>query len=104
MIRHIVSWRMGADRAEQRAADAEGVRRRLEALRGIVPAERIEVGIDLGATEGNWHVVLVSDFATVDDLAAYQTHPQHQQAAAFIRSVAADRSCVDYELPAPTAG
>ncbi len=82
MIRHIVSWRMGADRAEQRAADAEGVRQRLEALRGVVPAERIEVGIDLGATEGNWHVVLVSDFATADDLAAYQTHPQHVQAAA----------------------
>ncbi|HET8896242.1 MAG TPA: Dabb family protein, partial [Protaetiibacter sp.] len=82
---------MGANRAEQRAADAEGVRQRLEALRGVVPAERIEVGIDLGATEGNWHVVLVSDFATADDLAAYQTHPQHVQAAAFIRSVAADR-------------
>jgi len=98
MIRHIVSWRMGADRAEQRAADAEGVRQRLEALRGIVPAERIEVGIDLGANEGNWHVVLVSDFATADDLAAYQTHPQHLQAAAFIRSVAADRSRVDYEV------
>jgi hypothetical protein len=63
-----------------------------------VPAERIEVGIDLGATEGNWHVVLVSDFATADDLAAYQTHPQHVQAAAFIRSVAAGRSCVDYEV------
>lgn len=99
MIRHIVSWRMGADRPEQRAADAEGIRERLEALRGIVPAERIEVGIDLGVAEGNWHVVLVSDFANADDLAAYQTHPQHLLAATFIRSVAADRSCVDYELP-----
>ncbi|MGN6273966.1 MAG: Dabb family protein [Protaetiibacter sp.] len=98
MIRHIVSWRMGAAHPEQRTADAEGIRQRLEALRGVVPAERLEVGIDLGATEGNWHVVLVSDFATAEDLAAYQTHPQHVHAAAFIRSVAADRSCVDYEI------
>ena len=104
MIRHIVSWRMGADRAEQRAADAEGVRQRLEALRGVVPAARLEVGVDVGTTEGNWHVVLVSDFATADDLVAYQTHPQHLEAAAFIRSVAVDRSCVDYLVPPTPAG
>ena len=97
MIRHIVSWRLAADDAGQRAADAEGIRQRLEGLRGVVSAERIVVGIDLGATEGNWHVVLDSDFATADDLAAYQTHPAHVEAAAFIRSVVDARSCVDYE-------
>ncbi len=97
MIRHIVSWRLAADDAGQRAADAEGIRQRLEGLRGVVRAERIVVGVDLGATEGNWHVVLDSDFATADDLAAYQVHPAHVEAAAFIRSVVAARSCVDYE-------
>lgn len=98
MIRHIVSWKLAAEDAAQRGADAQGVRERLEALRGVVPAERLEVGIDTGATEGNWHVVLVSDFATEADLAAYQTHPQHLEAATFIRSVVAARSCVDYEV------
>lgn len=97
MIRHIVSWRLAAADAAQREADARGIKERLEALRGVVPAERIEVGIDLGELEGNWHVVLVSDFATRADLAAYQAHPQHEEAAAFIRSVVDARSCVDYE-------
>ena len=98
MIRHIVTWRLAAEDAAQRAADARSIQERLEALRGVVPAERLEVGIDLGATEGNWHVVLVSDFATDAELAAYQSHPQHLEAAAFIRSVVAARGCVDYEL------
>jgi hypothetical protein len=99
VIRHIVTWRLAAEDAAQREADAHGIKERLEALRGVVAAERIEVGIDLGATDGNWHVVLDSDFATADDLAAYQAHPQHLEAAAFIRSVVDARSCVDYEEP-----
>ncbi|MBN9139338.1 MAG: Dabb family protein [Micrococcales bacterium] len=99
MIRHIVTWRLAAEDAAQREADAAGIKERLEALRGQLAAERIDVGIDLGATEGNWHVVLDSDFATSADLAAYQAHPAHLEAAAFIRSVAAARSCVDYATP-----
>ncbi|MCS0499745.1 Dabb family protein [Protaetiibacter mangrovi] len=97
MIRHIVSWRLASADPEQRAADAAGIKSRLEGLRGVLAAERIDVGVDLGATEGNWHVVLDSDFADADDLAAYQVHPAHVEAAAFIRSVAEARSCVDYE-------
>ncbi|AYF98089.1 Dabb family protein [Protaetiibacter intestinalis] len=98
MIRHIVTWRLAAADAEQRAADAAGIKQRLEGLRGVVTAERIDVGVDLGETDGNWHVVLDSDFATTADLAAYQTHPAHLEAAAFIRSVVEARSCVDYRL------
>ena len=98
MIRHIVSWRLAAEDAGQRAADAAGIKERLEALRGVVPAERIDVGVDLGETDGNWHVVLDSDFATTAELAAYQVHPRHVEAAAFIRSVVAARGCVDYQL------
>ena len=98
MIRHIVSWRLAAADPEQRRADAEGIKSRLEALRAVVAAERIDVGIDLGETEGNWHVVLDSDFATREDLAAYQTHPAHLEVVAFVRSVVEARSCVDYQL------
>jgi hypothetical protein len=98
MIRHIVTWRLAAEDVAQREADALGIKQRLEGLRGQLAALRIDVGIDLGETDGNWHVVLDSDFATRDDLAAYQTHPAHVEAAAFIRSVAAARSCVDYQI------
>ena len=101
MIRHIVSWRLAAEDPAQRAADAAGIKERLEGLRGRLAVERIDVGVDLGETDGNWHVVLDSDFATREDLAAYQTHPAHVEAAAFIRSVVVARSCVDYEVHHP---
>lgn len=98
MIRHIVMWRLAADDAAERAAHAFGIKTRLEGLRDVVSAELLEVGVDLEETDGNWHVVLVSDFATREDLAAYQSHPQHVEAAEFIRSVVVARSCVDYEV------
>ena len=97
MIRHIVTWRLAATDPAQREADAFGIKSRLEGLRGQLAAERIDVGIDLGDTEGNWHVVLDSEFATREDLAAYQTHPAHLEAAGFIRTVVDARSCVDYQ-------
>lgn len=98
MIRHIVSWKLASEDAAQRQSDAEGIRERLEALRGQLAAELIEVGFDLNDTEGNWDVVLNSVFATRDDLAAYQVHPAHVEAAGFIKSVVSARSCVDYEF------
>ncbi len=96
MIRHIVTWRLAAEDPEQRRADAESIRERIEALLGVAPAQRLEVGIDLGATEGNWHVVLDSDFASAEELAAYQVHPAHVEVAGFVRSLTAERACVDY--------
>lgn len=98
MIRHIVSWKLAAENAAQRAADAEGIRERLEGLRGQLAAELIEVGFDLNDNDGNWDVVLNSVFASREDLAAYQVHPAHVEAASFIKSVVSARSCVDYEF------
>jgi hypothetical protein len=98
MIRHIVTWRLAATDPEQRRVDAEGIKSRLEGLRGVVPAERIDVGIDLGETDGNWQAVLDSDFATREDLASYQSHPAHREVAEFVGSVTEARSCVDYQV------
>jgi len=41
-------------------------------------------------------VALVSEFADVEALERYQVHPAHQEVAAFVRSVVAERSAVDY--------
>lgn len=99
MIRHIVLWELSADDPSQRERDAAGVRERLEALAGVVPGlASISVRTDVGSTEGNWDVTLVSEHDDEAALAAYQAHPAHVQAAAFIRTVVAGRACVDYEL------
>ena len=67
MIRHIVMWRMNAEDAPGRAAQAQKVSETLRALKGVVP-EIIDITVEPNvAYEGqNWDVVLVADFADLD--------------------------------------
>lgn len=100
MIRHIVMWKLrdGAHGLDRRAC-AEAVKERLEAMRGRIPGLlRVEAGVDLDAPGAAHDVVLVSDFTDREALAAYQTHPVHEEVKAFIVAAAEARAVVDYEL------
>ena len=98
MIRHIVAWRLASQDPAERAAQAQKMSDDLGALRGVVPSLlEITVGPDvLGG--GNWDVALIADFADQAGLDGYQTHPSHQAVVGFVRSVVADRVCVDLEV------
>jgi hypothetical protein len=99
VIRHIVSWTLQADTAEGRAAAIEGMRERLEPLVGVIPGlQSLVVRGDIGQVESNWDVVLVSEHDDAAALAAYQEHPAHVEAGAFVPTVVRDKSCVDYEV------
>jgi hypothetical protein len=100
MIRHIVMFTLTATDEEQRARDIIDVRGRLEALVGVVPGlKSVTFEPDLGLIQaGHWDVVLVSEHDDNAALEAYQAHPDHQAAGAFIRTVTGDRATVDYEL------
>lgn len=99
MIRHIVMFTLTATDPTQREEDIAGMQRRLAALVGVVPGLRsIALEPDLGLVDGHWDVVLVSEHDDNAALEAYQAHPAHVEAGAFIRSVTADRATVDYEL------
>lgn len=95
MIRHIVCWKL-VD--ENKAEHAQKIQSMLEHLVGKVPGLlRLEVGINLPeAPSDNWDVVLNSDFESMEALDAYQVHPLHKEAAAFIMTVRNQRVCVDY--------
>lgn len=98
MIQHIVAWSLASHDSAQRDADAEGVRSRLEALVGVVPGLRsLTVRRDVGI-DGNHDLVLVSELDDRAALDGYQTHPQHLEAVAFVKSVVSARAAVDVEL------
>lgn len=98
-IRHVVMWKMNGADAAERAEQAAEVARLLNALDGVVPEVlSISAGANSVYPDANWDVTLVSDFATVADLEAYQVHPAHEAAAVYIRSVAAGRAAVDFTL------
>jgi heme-degrading monooxygenase HmoA len=99
MIRHVVAWNFVATDPEERTAAFEGMKQRLEPLVGVVPGlQSLELWRDLGESDGNRELVLVSDHDDADALAVYQTHPAHVEAAGFTKSVTRDRVCVDYEV------
>ncbi|MBX9718510.1 MAG: Dabb family protein [Microbacteriaceae bacterium] len=99
MIRHIVMFRLAADDDAQRRDDAHGIAERLEALETQIPGiQSIRVDRDLGLVDGHWDVVLVSEHDDNAALEAYQVHPAHKEAAAWIGSVVSDRAVVDYSL------
>lgn len=100
MVKHVVMWRLKASaQGHARAELARMVKAKLEALQGKIPGLlQLEVGIDFSASEASAHVVLCSEFADRAALEAYQEHPEHLAAAAFIADVREERRVVDYEV------
>ncbi|MEO7373881.1 MAG: Dabb family protein [Terrimesophilobacter sp.] len=99
MLRHVVSWKLATGDPQLKAAQSAEIRRKLTELVPLVPSVRkLTLGEDTATTAGNWDLVLIADYDDADGLAAYQTHPEHQKVAAFIRSVISDRTCVDFVL------
>lgn len=100
MIKHIVIWRF-TDAAND-ASKAENLARAkaaIESLRDSVPqVRRLEVGVDIRADHDPCDLVLYSEFDSVDDLHAYQVHPEHVRVAALIGEMREVRAVVDYEV------
>lgn len=107
MIKHIVIWRL-KDHAEgnDRNTNARMIKDQLKALRGVIPGlVKLEVGLELDNSHSEQgQVVLYSVFENRVSLQTYNSHPQHKKVAAFIKAVAEERRCVDYEMFATTGG
>lgn len=78
--------------------NAQIIQQSLEALVGQIEGlVSIEVGVNHPETPAsNYDVVLNCTFPTVEALNAYQVHPLHVAAAAYIKKVVTARVCVDY--------
>ncbi|MCS3442280.1 Dabb family protein [Microbacterium phyllosphaerae] len=99
MIRHVVTWKLAAEDADERAEQAAEVARRLNALDGVVPQLRsISAGANVAYPDANWDVTLVADVDSIAALEEYQVHPAHEEVVAYVRSVVASRVAVDFEV------
>jgi hypothetical protein len=96
VIRHVVLWKLVAQDPEEKAANAVAIRERLGALVGVVPGlHSVQVLPDLGGTDGNSDVMLISEHEDEAALAGYQVHPAHLEAASFVRSLVQGRAALD---------
>lgn len=100
MIKHIVVWRfkdqaLGATKAENLARAKAAI----ETLRESVPSVRhLEVGVDIRADHDPSDLAVYCEFDSVEDLQAYQTHPEHVRVAKLVGEMRETRAVVDYEV------
>jgi hypothetical protein len=99
MIRHVVSWKLNGADAAARAEQAATITATLSALPAVIPEiVALQVGTNVAYPESNWHVVLIADFESLEDLEAYQVHPDHVAATHVIKPLVESRSNVDFEV------
>lgn len=93
MITHLVMFKF------KDPTDAKTAKDLLDALPPKIPLIRsFEVGINVVDVPGrSWDLGIVSRFDSVEDLQAYQAHPDHLEATTFIKAAAESSASVDYE-------
>ena len=100
MIKHIVMWRLkefanGVNKEE----NTRKLKSHLESLKSkIKEIKRIEVGINIKSSDAASDVVLYSEFDSMDDLEAYQRHPEHMKVVDFVNEIRLERRVVDYKV------
>ena len=99
MIRRVVLWRLKADTPEQKLSDAQTIKAALESMRGKIPGLiSITVGINTGNAEDASDVVMQSDFASLEALEVYESHPEHERVKPVVGPLRTERRIVEYEI------
>lgn len=99
-VRHVVMWRLRAETPFERDAARRKVKDAFEGLRGRIEGlQTIEVGVDVSNVDYACDVVLVSEFATAEQLERYATHPEHLRVRQELGDLRIERHQVDYYPP-----
>lgn len=97
MVKHLVMFKLKTEFPQERLNEIMvSFKQAIEQLPESIPCIRkIEVGININPAE-TWHVVLYSEFDSLEDVAVYASHPAHVAAASLLAEVKESRACVDY--------
>lgn len=96
MIMHIVMWKFIDDNKKENMNTFKKLLMQLPPI--ISEIKHMEVGKEVNVDNGNFDMVLVSEFKSLEDLEAYKEHPAHVKVSAFCKTIRTDRTCVDYEI------
>ena len=93
MIRHIVMWKFRPGTEKEQEEFLTGLRN----LQGVMP-QLLKSEVAVNVAPGNYDAVLVSEFASLEDLDAYKNDPRHKAVSALCKSIRKDRVAVDCEF------
>lgn len=95
MIKHIVFFKL-KDTSPENLEKTAGV---LRDLKGKVEQLReLEVGIDVIRSARSYDIALVATFDSLEDLDAYQVHPEHKKVIDYMNQVRESSVAVDFEF------
>lgn len=95
MIKHVVFFKLkddSADSIERTATVLRGLEDKIEQLRSL------EIGQDILRTERSYDIALIAVFESLEDLQAYQVHPEHQKVITYMNDVRESSIAVDFEF------
>jgi hypothetical protein len=100
MVKHIVMWKLKESvDGQSREQIALSMKSKLEGLVGLVPQiKALEVGINFAESDTASDISLYSEFESLEDLNAYQIHPEHQKVVAYVKTVVTERRVADYNV------
>ena len=98
MISHTVMWRF---KEENKEGNMNTVAERLMALYKsgkIDGLRKMEIGKDVSHTDMSYDMVLLTEFDSMEALAAYKIHPDHVAISQFVKTIRTARAVVDFEF------
>lgn len=96
MIKHIVSFKL---KDTDKEGNLQQLKSELDRLPEVIPGVvAFETGKNVSDRSSAYDLVLVSEFASTNDLDVYRNHPEHLKVLDLIHQVVADTVVVDYEV------
>jgi hypothetical protein len=97
MLRHIVMFKMKELPATEKAEGVARLKAAVDAMEAGVPQVKyLQTGVNFNPRPQAFDLVLVSDFASEEDLDIYRDHPMHQKVMDVIHDVVEKVHVVDF--------
>ncbi len=98
MVRYCVMWKFKPSDGKTPKELAEDVKEKYESLLGLVPGlKSIEVGVNQNEGKTSYDAVMMADFETWEDLAAYKADDMRDNVIEYVKTIAEVRAKVEYE-------
>ena len=100
MIKHIVMFKLSENAdVKTKKENLDTALEMLKNFKALIPVMKDFKAVTNSpdVPDSNYDLALICDFASIDDLNAYQNHPEHLKFGKFITQVRESRACIDYE-------
>lgn len=98
MVRHTIMWKFKPVEGKTPREIAEDIKERYESLLGVIPElKSVEVGINRNESATSYDAILIQDFDSWQDLAAYKANPKRDSLTKYIEELIDVRARVEYE-------